>query len=238
MVHRLCPVVRGSSRRSPSRRRDSTSTQSANSLRPSRCEPATGDHSTAWALQECSFHPFCTIPRCPRLNTCICPRLRRANAHIAVAQTIPRTLAENAGYKADEVMAALYAAHENGDKNVGSPAAPRRLCSTLNTIAGLDFPLRVTGYQTRGCVLWGTRLGGVERTLDGTRLRGAVPCHSAQRVSERRCNRRARPMSPATVGGAGVDISGDLVASGNVIDAASVGIYDHLEGKKCVQCFR
>jgi hypothetical protein len=42
----------------------------------------------------------------------------------------------------------------------------------------------------------------------------------------------------ATVGGAGVDISGDLVASGNVIDAASVGIYDHLEGKKCVQCFR
>jgi len=83
--------------------------------------------------------------------TCICPRLRRANAHIAVAQTIPRTLAENAGYKADEVMAALYAAHENGDKNVGSPAAPRRLCSTQNPIAGLDFPLRVTGYQTRGC---------------------------------------------------------------------------------------
>jgi hypothetical protein len=84
-------------------------------------------------------------------TTCICPRLQRANAHIAVAQTIPRTLAENAGYKADEVMAALYAAHENGDKNVGSPAAPRRLCSTLNTIVGLDFPLRVTGYQTRGC---------------------------------------------------------------------------------------
>ena len=46
-------------------------------------------------------------------------------------------------------------------------------------------------------------------------------------------------MSPhRNSGGAGVDISGDLVASGNVIDAASVGIYDHLEGKKCVQCFR
>lgn len=63
-------------------------------------------------------------------------------------ETIPRTLAENAGYKADEVMAALYAAHEKGEKNVG------------------------------------------------------------------------------------VDISGDLVASGNVIDAATAGIYDHLEGKK------
>ena len=65
--------------------------------------------------------------------------LTTSNAHIAVAQTIQRTLAENAGYKADEVMAALYAAHENGDKNVGSPTAPRRLCSTLNPIVGLDF---------------------------------------------------------------------------------------------------
>ena len=66
--------------------------------------------------------------------------LTTSNAHIAVAQTIPRTLAENAGYKADEVMAALYAAHENGDKNVGSPAAaPRRLCSTQTRLSASIF---------------------------------------------------------------------------------------------------
>ena len=34
-------------------------------------------------------------------------------------EAIPRTLAENAGVKATEVISKLYAAHQGGDKNAG-----------------------------------------------------------------------------------------------------------------------
>ena len=34
-------------------------------------------------------------------------------------EIIPRTLAENAGVKATEVISKLYAAHQGGDKNAG-----------------------------------------------------------------------------------------------------------------------
>ena len=34
-------------------------------------------------------------------------------------EVIPRTLAENAGVKATELISKLYAAHQGGDKNAG-----------------------------------------------------------------------------------------------------------------------
>ena len=34
-------------------------------------------------------------------------------------EIFPRTMAENAGVKATELISALYAAHSNGEKNIG-----------------------------------------------------------------------------------------------------------------------
>ena len=47
-------------------------------------------------------------------------------------EVIPKTLAENAGVKATELISKLYAAHQGGDKNAGfDNEVPAQACFSL-----------------------------------------------------------------------------------------------------------